>query len=192
MDIYQKQLLFYLDKNYYIKNNTFFERTEVQDWGRSIVELLSKVLGINISLCDRTFKDWAHGIGFPNNETLWDRSYQPQRLETQWCPEISQSLGYQEIRDLEKELTTSLITKVAKEIESDFLASFIGSEIGPNNFFELIKCEGYTIGPLIYDPTTQSAMKSFLSITYHDLLNERQNNIQWQNWVRSTKRNPEA
>lgn len=182
-------LLKYLNKRYYIRNNTFIYKPDEVKWGREIVNQLKVVFNYDADFCYNFLKNWAYNSGFPNDEKLWYQSYQTKKLRYGWTPEIAQDIQSCNQIDAESEALILIINGLAEEINSKFISSFLNSEIDRTEIFEAMKCEGYELGPLIYNPTTFSPFKSFLSITYDQMLNERKNNIHWQNWIRSTKRN---
>lgn len=182
---YQNLLLRYLDKNYYLKNNTFFERPEKQEWGKNIVCILSKVLYFDFDYCESGFKNWAHGKGFPEDENLWNRSYSQRRLNTQYHPELNNDYKSYLGCDWQSKMIASLYSTVSKEIESKFLDSLIDSINTIDEFINIMKCEGYDLAPPLYNSDDLIPRRSFVSITYNELILERQNNKLWQTWLKS-------
>lgn len=187
MDAYQEYLIRYLNKNYYLKNNTFFERPDNPEWGQAIVKDINKIFDFNIDICEETFKIWAHSIGFPQDKSLWDRSYAQQRLKAQYSRQLTESYNAYLGLDWEERVMTGLYNIINDELKSEFLRNAVLTMCTIEELIGALRCEGYVLGPSLFSSDSYLPKQSFISITYDELLNERQTNIRWQNWLRSRK-----
>ncbi len=190
IDPYQEQVIKFLNKNYFLKNNTFFGKVEEkQCWGKAIVVSVSQILYFDFEFCEDIFKRWAHSIGLPDDEEVWRKSYNPTRLNATWSPELAQDLAAFTLINAEAELVAYLAEEIKREINSEILNTLVTSATTGDDFIEIMKCEGYQLGPTMYNPTNFTPFKSFISMTHDELLNERENSIHWQNWLRARKHN---
>jgi hypothetical protein len=181
----------YLNKNYLINNNTFvFKPTQECQWGFEIVNLLSFIFWFDFELCDEVFKNWATSKGFPRDEEYWLLAYKKPRLKARWSPELTQDVFAHGL--VEENLILLLMNEIKKELNSNFLMSIQNKEISREEFFKVILCEGYEAGPVLYDPYTFTPTKSFIVAPLKDIINERKNNLYWQNWLRARKCNQKA
>lgn len=184
----QELLIKHLSRAYYIKNNTFFEWPENQVYGGHIVVSLSRIFNLDTSFCGTTFKFWAHSLGFPDDETIWSISYNPRKLKTTWSPEIAQDINIFHGVNVEAELISLLTEQISQEIDAEILNTLVTSATTTQDFFGIMRCEGYDLGPILYSPVTLTSKRNFFSMTNDQIQNERQTSIHWQNWLRARKR----
>ncbi len=188
MEDFQKreEIVNYLNKYYFIKEWYFFNRQHEQEWGLEIIETLVKVFCHGVTLTENTLKDWAFGHGFSEENYL--KATGTRRLKATWSPEMANDLGRYGIIDAEEQLISLLSEEIAREIDAQILLDLKG-QIKQDEFFEIMECIGYTTTPLIYDPMTFIPKKGFISMTYNDIENARQNNTIWKNWIRAREQN---
>ena len=184
----QELIIKHLSKAYYIKNNTFFEKPAKKKYGSNIVVSLSRIFYLDTEFCRVTFKFWAHSIGFPDDEGIWNISYTPTRLETTWSPEMAQDLHVFQGIDTEAELISMLSEEISKEIDAEILNTLVTSASTTQDFLGIMRCEGYKLTPMLYDPTSFTPKQYFVSMNYEEIKNERQTSIYWQNWLRARER----
>lgn len=185
----QELIIKYLSKTYYIKNNTFFEWPEKEKYGRNIIASLNKIFNLDNNTCETTFKFWAHSLGFPDNEAIWRASYTPKRLRTTWNPEIIQDLQVFYGFNAEAEAINLLSQEILQEINAEILKTLVSSSTTAQDFLGIMRCEGYDLGPTLYDPMSFCPKKYFMSMTNNQIINERQTSIHWENFLRTPKSN---
>lgn len=186
-------LIDYLCKNYELKEGYFMNRLDERIFGKDIVTEISTVFNETIPYCQKIFEKWASNNGISiENDSAWREMYFPKKLRVSWSPEIAQDLhacGY----NAEEELISLMLDQTIKETNSDFLKSIVPLQknVSCSDFLSCMKCVGYTVGPTEYT-SDFNPTKRFIASTLEEELNERQNNILWQNWVRSREQNAEA
>lgn len=183
------QILKYLDRNYYVRNHTFFQRPAIQVWGKTIVYELEIIFHYNYDFCESYLSDWARRAGFPEDEELWLRGYCQQRLNTRFDPNLNKDFRTYLGQDCEAMSLEYLYNCISSEIESTFLKSFIASASTMSDFLEVMRCEGYVLGPVIFESGNSSPLRSFVTTSYDELVHERKTNKHWQRWARGSDSN---
>lgn len=178
------QIEWYLNKNYYVKEHKFFTKLDNQHvWGFAIAEELPTILSINGDVCVKVFTKWAYDNDL--DEKSFHSAWGARKLKATWSPEIPQDLQVMYgITSAEEQLTRMLADEIAVEIDGQILRD-LREQITPNNFFGLVKCLGYETTPTMFDPTNFKPRKGFISTSYNEMINERQNNPLWQDWIRA-------
>lgn len=181
-----EQILKYLDKNYYIKDKKFFEKyNDEHEWGYTILELITTIFSFEREFCDNILKNWiyAKDISEEELEVAWGQ----RKLKATWSPELAQDLQAYciTLANGEAELTRVLSQEIANEIDAQILRDI--QILGFDNLVDVIKCVGYELGPVIYDPTNFVPKRNFVSMKYNDVIRERENNDIWKSWVRARK-----
>ena len=177
------QINWYLDKNYYVKDNKFFTKHDNQhEWGFSIADSLPNIFSFDKQFCIEALTKWAYENDL--DEVSLHSAWGAKKLKASWSPEMAQDLqAMYGITSAEEQLTTLLVDEIAAEIDAEILRD-LRNQITPNNFFGLVKCLGFEATELIYDPTNFTPRRHFVSTTYNEMINERQNNPLWQDWIR--------
>jgi hypothetical protein len=182
-------LIDYLFKNYELKEGYFMNRLGIRVFGKEIVTEISTVFNETIPYCQKVFEKWAANLGLSiDNDSAWRAMYFPKKLRVRWSPELEQDLHAFGV-DAEQQLVSLLLEQVITETNSDFLKYAESKKVSTNDFIDCMKCVGYTVGPTEYDMDNFHPAKKFIASTLEEELNERQNNILWQNWIRSRKQN---
>ena len=185
MDLYEKQLFDFLDKNYYVKENRFFTKyRNIHEWGRTLSDRLALIFYIDGEICDNTLKNWASTKG------LIDRAYEEslgsRKLKVSWSPELAQDLSALHGLDAaETRLTAILAEQIAREIDAEILKKLKDEIKTPNELISIVKCVGYEPSMTEYDPTLLTPRKYFVSMNYNDIEHERNINTHWQDWVKN-------
>lgn len=73
------------------------------------------------------------------------------------------------------------------EIDAQILSDLREQLSKPDDLIGVVKCLGYEPTPTTYDPNTFVPRKQFVSTKYHDMINEREKNPLWQEWLRRQK-----
>ena len=130
------------------------------------------------------FRLWAFRLGLTKNEiTLaWNRN----KLKAHWSPELVQDVNSWFSCDAEEEMISFLAEEISREIDNEILKEFNkGKKL--DDLIGVVKCLGYELTPMTYKGEIQ-----FVSTNYNDMINERQNNTFWQDWVRARKQDKKA
>jgi len=173
----------YLNKNYHVSKNLVFDRTDHQIWCCNIASEISVIFSRHILDVKDILVAWLNENNL--NEEKIHIAWKPIKLKISWSPAMSQDLtryGVSEINVL-----NILKEEIYKEIQEDILLSL--PNIGAEELFSVIKCIGYEITEAIYDPNTFTPKKFFISIPYHQMIHERNNNTIWQDWIRTRQSN---
>ena len=182
-----KQILKYLDKNYYIKDKRFFEiYNDSHEWGYDILKSIIIIFAFDDVFCDNIFRNWIYANSDISEEEL-DDAWGQRKLKTVWTPEMAQDLTAYGVIHAESELTKLLSQVIADEIDAQILRDI--KIVSFDNLVDVVKCVGYELGPLMYNPTNFTPQRSFMSMKYNDIKRERENNDIWKNWVRTRKSN---
>lgn len=181
------QINWYLDKNYYVKEKKFFTRHNDQhEWGFSIADTLPSIFSFDKEFCIEVLTKWAydHDLDKQSFELAWG----VRKLKTTWSPEMAQDLQAQYgITSAEEQLTVLLADELAAEIDAQIIRDLRSQFKQPNDLLSVVKCLGYETSQTVYDPNTFIPRKFFVSTTYNEMVNERQNNPFWQDWIRTRK-----
>lgn len=175
-------LLKYLDKNYIVKDSRFFTRYgETHEWGVKIVEGLSVIFNFDEEFCELVFRLWAFRLGLTNDEIIlaWNK----QRLKAHWRPELAQDLQSWFSCDAEADMISMLANEISREIDNETLKELSKKTKKIDELIGVIKCCGYELTPLTHNEQTFTPIKYFVSTNYNDMINERQNNTFWQDWI---------
>lgn len=171
----------YLNKYYNVTDGVFMNRYNQQEWGYDIARELTIVCSFDRELCLETFKRWAENRGIFYDES---NAFGPRKLKVTWSPELAQDMRSSYDIDAETALITILSEEIAKEIDAQILID-LKRQIPKEDFMGVMKCVGYEPSPTIYDPTTFSPRRGFISIKKDEIENARQNNTYWQDWIRT-------
>jgi hypothetical protein len=179
------QINWYLSKNYYVKDNRFFTKHDHQhEWGFSIADSLPSIFSFDKQFCTEALTKWAYENNL-NNESF-EIAWGVRKLKTTWAPEMAQDLQVQYgINTAEEQLTNILAEELAREIDAQILRDLRSQFKQPNDLLGVVKCLGYEPSQTVYDPTDFTPRKHFVSTTYNEMVNERQNNPFWQDWIRT-------
>ena len=118
-------------------------------------------------------------------EDAWNSAWGRVKLKTTWSPEMAQDLAALGIGDVESQLISILSDELAKEIDTEILNALRPNIKTGEEFINVVKCIGYEPSEAILDPATFMVRKGFVSMNYNEMLNERQNNPHWQDWIRT-------
>ena len=158
------QLLKYLDKNYFVKEDKFFTiHDDVHEWGRRITDSLATIFSIDLEHCENVFKHWAYAQDISSIE-----------FQLAWG-----------IEDAEAQLTAILSQQIAAEIDAEILRELSGNIKTNNELISLVKCIGYEPTDVVYDVATFKPKRGFKSMNHNDIINERNINPHWKDWVQS-------
>lgn len=175
-----KEVLKYLDKNYYINDSRYFTRYgDVQEWGNQIITSLKLIFCFNDELTEEVFKTWAFYNGITEDD--WEDALRPRYLRASWTPEYAMDLNHE--YDAEAQLMNILSNELSKEIDIEIIKELQIQT--SNDYLSVVRCLGYEPGPTIYDPRTFSPIKRFVALTNNEIQDERQNNTYWQDWIRT-------
>ena len=178
------QIFEYLDKIYHIKEKKFFRKyDEVHEWGRAISESLALIFSFDLEFCEENFRFWASNGGLRGKD--FEEALGPRKLKCEWSVEMAQDLAAYGVLDAEAQLTTQLAEQIANEINAQILKDLKREIKTGDELISLVKCVGYEPTAPVYDPITFSPKRKFISMNYNDIINERQNNTHWQNWIRA-------
>lgn len=175
-----KEILWYLDKNYYVDEGYYYIRDDnTQQWGFKIITSLRVIFCYEFEITEEIFKTWAFYNGI--TEDNWENTLNPKVLRASWTPEYAMDLNHD--YDVETQLMNILSQELAKEIDIQIIKDLkINTS---NDFLGVVRCIGYEPGPTMYDPTTFSPKKRFVGLTQNEINNERQNNPYWQDWIKN-------
>lgn len=185
----QKDIKKYLDKNYYIKEKRFFNVVgDEHEWGFEIAELLSVIFSYDIVDCREELTKWAYENDLSDDD--FETAFGRRKLRVKWSPEMIYDLqALYGITTAEEQMTRILAEEISKEIDAEILRTMRDEIKTSDDLLGVVKCLGYDTTPTIYDPETFTPQKQFVSTNYNDMINERQNNLIWQNWVRTREQN---
>jgi hypothetical protein len=110
----EKQILEFLENNYFIKENKYFSRHEgIHVWGNKVTEEISLIFSYNTEFCKPIFKLWVTSKGLNNEEydAAWENSL--------FNVELIQDL--QAYHNNIAELTAMLSEQVAAEIDREII-----------------------------------------------------------------------
>ena len=113
-----KQLVGYLDKNYYIDEDKFFTKHgNLHEWGLDISKSLVSIFSFDGDFCDGVLKYWAYFNDLPINAI--DDAWKARGLNAVWTTEIAQDLEAFHGIDIEAELTALVAAEVTVEIDRE-------------------------------------------------------------------------
>jgi len=167
----------YLNKNYLFDGNQFLNKLlGYNEWGNKICGELSVIFSIKVEVCENVFKVWSRNNGVTENK--WRDAWGPNKLSVRWSPEFTQDINCYPLN-----AETALIEQIAREIEAQILLDVKITDT--NEFLSVLKCLGYEAGEMSYNPDNFTPIKHFESIPYSKMMNERQNNVIWQDYFRT-------
>lgn len=179
----QKEVNYYLNKNYHITEGYYFNRNQEQEWGLFVIETLVKVFGHEVSLTEKIFKEWAYSKG--SSEEDYNKAIGSKKLRATWKSEIANDLRRYGIETAEEQLINILSEELSKEIDAQILLDLKGKIKTESEFFGVMECIGYQTTQQIYDPMTFEPKRGFISMKYNEIKHARDNNALWKNWVRN-------
>lgn len=182
--INEKQILKYLNKNYRIRDNYYFDRLNDSIWGKEIVLELSKTFNCANKFCESIFKNWAFDNGLTCKEEIWAESFYPKVLRARWNPDITNDVDGWGVYGTDADMLKRFVDKVNEEIDSDFLRNLDVTKIPSDEIIKAIKCEGYILGDLEYNPDNFGVSRTFVILSPNDILLERKYNVHYQNWLK--------
>jgi len=178
------QLWEYLDKTYYIKVGKFLTRYEsIHEFGSSIAKSMARIFSFDEELCKQVLTYWAYSHDM--SEKQFDDAYYPKLLKTSWNPEMSNDLIAYGINYPEQQIIDLLAQQLSDEIDAQILKDLKHELQTIDEFLSVVKCMGYAPTSAVYDPITFMPRKHFMALNYNEVLNERQNNTYWQDWIRT-------
>jgi hypothetical protein len=185
----EKEIKWYLDKNYYVKERKFFNVLDgSHEWGFQIADLLSSIFSYSLEDSRLELTKWAYENDLDENS--FELAFGRKKLKVKWSPEMAHDLQSQYgITSAEEQLTRILADEISKEIDAEILRTMRDEIKTSEDLIGVVKCLGYETSQLIYDPHTFTPQKYFISTTYNEMIDERQNNLIWQNWVRTREQN---
>lgn len=180
----EKQISQYLDKKYVIKENCFITKYgDEHHWGYEIAEELPKIFSFDSEFCKTVLTQWAYDNDL--NKKDFDKAWGSRKLKVNWSPEMAQELQLQYgITSAEEQLTKMLAEELSREIDAQILSDLKEQLSKPDDLFGVVKCLGYEPTLTTYDPSTFAPRKHFVPTKYHDMINEREKNTLWQEWLR--------
>lgn len=190
----EKLVLKFLDKFYVVKNGRFYTKfDDKEEWAYEIVQTLSATFKKETNTFSVLLQKWSSENGMTDEE--WSNASGLKKLNVTWSPEAVQDLsvmcGIDDVQRAEALLVKELSEKVSREINTKVFKD-IKKELNIDEFFSLMKCEGYEGTHSIYDTNQFSPRKYFTVTRYDEMLNERQNNTIWQDWVRTRGKDQET
>lgn len=175
-------LINYINKRYYIKEKLFFEKnTDKHVWGESILSKVTKIFSYDDVFCFTILTEWVAKYNLSSEE--YRIALYPRKLKTTWNPEVEQGLAAQfGISNSEEHIKNILIDAIGRELNSKVLLENKEKIKTIDDLVSIIKCLGYEASSTIYDTATLRPRRYFVSTSYNEMINERQNNTLWQDW----------
>jgi hypothetical protein len=179
----EKEIFWFLNKNYYIKEQRFFNKFDNNhEWGYEIANLLSNIFSYGLEKSKELLSKWAYENDMPDK--AFELAYNRQKLKVKWTPEMAMDLiAMYQIDSAEEQITKILTEEIVKEIDAQILIDLREEIKTPNDLLGVVKCLGYETTPTIYDPMTFTPQKNFVSTNYNEMIAERQNNPFWIKWT---------
>jgi hypothetical protein len=179
----EKEIFWFLNKNYYIKEQRFFNKSDNNhEWGNEIANLVSNVFSYSLEKSKELLSKWAYENDMVDE--AFEAAYGRQKLKVKWSPEMAMDLRTMYgIDSAEEQITKILSEEIAKEINAQILRDLREEIKTPNDLLGVVKCLGYETTQTIYDPMTFTPQKNFVSTNYNEMIAERQNNPFWLKWT---------
>lgn len=176
------EFIHYLNKRYYIKEKLFFSKNDDKHvWGESIISHACKVFSYDSGFCIKLLNEWLRKHNLVGDEIR--KALYPKTLRTTWNPEVEQGLAAQfGISDSEVYIKNALIDSIGRELNSEILLANKEKIKTIDDMVSIMRCLGYEPSSTFYDGATLRPRKYFISTTYNEMINERQNNTLWQDW----------
>jgi hypothetical protein len=203
MKNFEKEIEKFLTKNYYVKEHRFFNRFgDFHEWGFEIAELISGVFSYTLEDSKTELTKWAYqnDLTDKNFDSAYERflesfevAYGRKKLKTKWSPEMAMDLqAMYGITSAEEQLVRLLSDELSREIDAEILRTMRDEIKTSEDLLGVVKCLGYETTQPMYNPFTFVPEKKFVSNNYNEMINERENNIIWQNWVRTREQDEET
>ena len=120
-----KQIVDYLDKNYYISEDRFFTKHgDLHEWGQDIAKSLKDIFSFDEEFSDSIFKYWCYFNNLPIE--AFDDAWKAYGLKAVWTPEMAQDLQAFRGIDVEAEMTAILSAEWAAEVDQEILMNLRG------------------------------------------------------------------
>lgn len=188
----EQEIIKYLNKTYIVKEKLFFNKYDNNhEWGLEIVEWLINMFPINSGydngsdFITKVIFKWAEIFGL--NESEIKNAWVPRKLNAKWSISMEDELVRLGVTNVEGQMINLLIGELSKEIDTTVLKELRPQIKTVDDLFGLVNCVGYKKSPVLYNPTTFLPEYGFISVKYHEMLNERQSNNIWQNHFRPTR-----
>ncbi len=179
MDSDTKLCLLFLNRNFYVKDNTIFNRFNEVEPLCTISSSIAEILAIKVERIWELLKAWAYQKGLARSEKIWHELSYPVVLKYQWCPSFGISTRAERLKEMIKEIEMELGITILSDINT--------SSVTDDVIISLLKCIGYTLGPSYYDPYQMEPSKPLIRMSSEEIQYERKNNAGWQYWVRARK-----
>ena len=184
MDNIKKELFWYFDKNYYVKDSKFFNKFgDAHEWGYGILKDVVKIFSYEEEICKLYLTQWA----FLNDldEDGLETALGPRKLKVSWTPEMVQDLqAPYGIETAEEQLVKILAEEISREIDAQILNNLRDEIKTSDDLLGVVKCLGYEPSEnVIYNPHTFVPQRNFVSTTYNEMVKERSSNPFWLKWV---------
>lgn len=188
----EQEIIKYLNKTYIVKEKLFFNKYDNNhEWGLEIVEWLINMFPINSGydngsdFITKVIFKWAESFGL--NESEIKNAWVPRKLNAKWSLNMEDELVRLGVTNVQLQMINLLIEDLSKEIDTTILKELKPKIKTIDDLFSLVNCVGYKKKPVSYNPTTFLPEYGFISVKYHEMLNERQSNNIWQNHFRPTR-----
>lgn len=181
------QILKYLDRYFYTKETRIFRKDgDIHEWGLDVAEWVSEIFTCRKDECCNVIIDWAQsqeGIKPSDIHRLWAARV----LKFVWSIDMADELAMRGISNVQVQMNDLIINGLSREIDTSILKQLKEHIKDDTDLKSLIRCIGYTTSPIIYNPTTLKPEQRFISVKYHEMIDERQSNNIWQNHFRPTR-----
>jgi hypothetical protein len=164
--------------------------------------LISGVFSYTLEDSKTELTKWAYqnDLTDKNFDSAYERflesfevAYGRKKLKTKWSPEMAMDLqAMYGITSAEEQLVRLLSDELSREIDAEILRTMRDEIKTSEDLLGVVKCLGYETTQPMYNPFTFVPEKKFVSNNYNEMINERENNIIWQNWVRTREQDEET
>ena len=186
----EQELIWYLDKNYIVKEGVFLTKEGAQEWGFNLLQYLVKIFCHDVDFTHDVIKKWYFSKGY--DENAYNLSVGSRKIKAIWSDDKISDLQRYGVMDAEAELIKMLSDEIAKEIDAQILKDLRGQIKKKDEFVELLECVGLEITPMMYNPMNFSPQQGFITTSYERRENARKNNTIWNYWVRAREQNQQA
>lgn len=174
-----KLIVYYLDKNYKVINNTLINLLlDKDEWGHEVIDEIAFMFSMNEEFVEEIVQSWVLSQGLPMDK--WENAYESKKLNTIFNPlrrlELAKVIGV----NAEKQLINELSQALSDEIDSEILKMLRAKADTTQKLEELLKCLGYEFGVAWHDPLTMAPNYPIVTTTEYRKINEQQNNPYWQ------------
>jgi hypothetical protein len=119
MEITQKLILKFLDKNYTIIDGMILDKYNYQIWFDEILVKIPKIFYCDKDYSELVFIIWCEKYGI--NDYKNEPDFKAKQLNVMWNPEMAQEIAAFHHIDAEAELTAMLANQIADEINSQII-----------------------------------------------------------------------